>query len=700
VRMRNIMHKLFYNDSVAVIGVSQSDDNLGKYIVENLVTFGYQGEIYPVGPRGGELFGRRIYRTVAEVPGSPDIAVILTPARFIPQIVRQCGEKGIRWGLIESGGFRELGPEGEQLERELLETSREYDFRFVGPNCIGLANAHNGFYTPFVPLPYPYRKGKVGVFAQSGGVGLTLAERLTTSGVGVSKMVSMGNKLSLDEIDYLSYLIDDPDTEIIYLYLEDFKRGRGFAEAAGRSPKPIVLHKSNTSHLSRSIARSHTAALASDDEVVNAVCLQTGICRVHSVAQALTAIKGLSLPALRGRNLAVISRSGGHAVVAADACAKSGFALPPLRDSIHREVEKHARAGVIRPGNPLDLGDVFDLDFYYRVVEAALRQEDLHGIAFIHVSHMMSERQATRNLIERLGALCTEYGKPIAIVVEVPLEERALLEKTATFPFFLEPTDAVQGLEVLHRYGIPERRKIMNARPPTGDNPAGDITGWVEGFDGENRQPLLHEALELLGRMDIPVVPWQMTTSLEHALSAAAKIGYPIALKAASHSLLHKSDKGGIALNVEGPMRLEAEWRRLHSVSDDLAGIVVQKMLPGFREIIVGAKQDPSFGPVVLVGMGGIMVEVFKDVSMRLAPVEKPEALEMLDRLQGRNILGKFRGMKEADLQLTAEIIVQVSKLIHNFPQIREIDINPLSLDGDGNRPIALDARVIMGTVL
>jgi acetate---CoA ligase (ADP-forming) len=698
--MRNIMHKLFYNDSVAVIGVSESDDNLGKYILENLVTFGYQGEIYPVGPRGGELFGRRIYRTVAEIPGSPDVAVILTPARLVPQIVGECGEKGTRWAVIEAGGFRELGPEGEHLERELVETSRKFEIRFVGPNCIGLANAHNGFYTPFVPLPYPYRKGKVGVFAQSGGVGLTLAERLSTSGVGVSKMVSMGNKLSLDEIDYLSYLIGDPDTEVIYLYLEDFKRGRRFADEARRSTKPIVLHKSNTSHLSRSIAQSHTAALASDEEVVDAVCLEAGTCRVHSVSQALTAIKGLSLPALRGRNLAVISRSGGHAVVAADACAKAGFALPPLPDGILREVEEHARAGVIRSGNPLDLGDIFDLDFYFRVVEVALRQEDIHGIAFIHVSHMMSERQATRNLIERLGALSMGYGKPIAIVVEVPLEERALLEKTADFPFFLEPTDAVQGLEVLHRYGNPKDEKTINARPLMEPNLTSDIASWVEAFDGHNRQPLLHEALSLLDRMDVPVVPWQMTTSVDETLYTAEKMGYPIALKAVSHTLLHKSDKGGIALNVEDPMQLEAEWRRLNSVSGNLTGIVIQKMLPGFRELIIGAKQDPTFGPVVLVGMGGIMVEVFKDVSMRLAPVGIAEALEMLDHLQGRNILGRFRGMQEADLQLTAEIIVRVSRLIHGFPQILEIDINPVSVDGEGNRPVALDARVLMRTVL
>jgi acyl-CoA synthetase (NDP forming) len=690
------MHRLFYSNSVAVIGVSESDDNLGRNIIENLISFGYSGKIYPVGPRGGKVFGRRIRRSVADLPGSPDIAVILTPARFIPQIIRACGEKGIRWAIIESGGFTELGPEGERLERELIETSRKYSIRFAGPNCIGVANTHNGFYTPFVTLPYPYRKGKVGVFAQSGGVGLSLAERLTTAGVGVSKMASMGNKLNLDETDYLSYLIGDPETEVIYLYLEDFKRGRAFADAARRSPKPIVLHKSNTSHISQFIARSHTAALASDDDVVDAVCRETGIHRVHSVSQAINAIKGLCLPALRGNNLAVFSRSGGHAVVAADACARSGFSLPALREDILRDAKRHTRAGVIPLGNPMDLGDIFELDFYSRVVETALRQENIHGIVFIHVSHMMSEQEATRRLIESLGRLSREHGKPVAVVVEVPLEERALLEKTADFPFFLDPTDAVQGLEVLHRHGSFDCETATHGGSLAGADLPRGVARWTERFASENRQPLLHEALTLLDMLGVSTVPWQMATSRVEALGAAAEMGYPVALKAVSHSLLHKSDKGGIALNVGDPKRLEAEWRRLQAVSADLAGIVVQRMVSASRELIVGAKRDPTFGPVVLVGMGGIMVEHFKDVSMRLAPVGIVEALDMLSRLQGGKILGEFRGMKKADLRSVAKVIVQISNLILGFPQVREIDINPMSVDGKRNRVVALDARVLL----
>ncbi|HBD08674.1 MAG TPA: hypothetical protein DCZ69_10475, partial [Syntrophobacteraceae bacterium] len=314
------MNRLFCAESVAVVGVSESEDNLGKNILTNLVSFDYQGTIYAVGPRGGQVLGHRVYSSVTDLPKTPELAIILTPARFVPEILNQCGEKGTQWAVIQSGGFRELGAEGEALEREIVEASKRYGLRFMGPNCIGAVNTANSLYTPFVALPNPYRSGSVAVFAQSGGVGLSLADRLCASGVGISKLVSMGNKLNIDEADYLAYLKDDPDTTVIYLYLEDFKRGRVFAEMARQCSKPIVLHKSNTSSLSGTIAQSHTAALAADDQIVDAVCRENGIVRVRTVAEAIGAVKGLSLPRLKGKKLAVISRSGGVGVVGGGGC--------------------------------------------------------------------------------------------------------------------------------------------------------------------------------------------------------------------------------------------------------------------------------------------------------------------------------------------------------------------------------------------
>jgi acetyltransferase len=690
------MNRLFSANSVVVIGVSDSENNLGKNILSNLINFGYPGNIYPVGPRGGEVFGHRIYSSVSEVPGKPELAVILTPARFVPDIVVECGKKGTQWAVIESAGFRELGPEGEELQEAIVKAAEPFGLRFVGPNCLGTTNTANGLYTQFVALPNSYRKGCTGVFAQSGGVGLSIAERICCSGVGISKLVSMGNKLSLDEADYLSYLADDPDTSVIYLYLEDIKRGRVFAEAASRCQRPIVLHKSNISSLSRSIAHSHTAALAADDDVVNAVCRECGIIRVHSVSEAITTIKGLSLPPLRGNRLAVISRSGGHAVIAADACGQYGFEFPALGDEILDECRRHARAGVIRFGNPLDLGDIFNLELYVSVVEKALRQDNVDGVVFIHVSQMKIERDVTRQLVEQIATLSAQLGKPVAVVIEVPLDERVLLERTSEFPFFLEPAEAVQALTAQRRHhNYAQTKSIRVEEIP--ERPGVERIGkWFDAMAGQNRQPLLHETFELLDIAGIPVADRRMSQSLDDTFEAACNIGFPVALKAVSPSLTHKSDRGGIVLNIQKDASLRDAWQRLQGISDDITGILVQKMVPSSRELIIGGRRDPHFGPVVLAGIGGVMVEVMKDFSMRLAPIDMNTALQMFGELSGKRILGRFRGMGKADLESAADMLVQVSKLMHSFPRMLEFEINPVSLHAEGHGAVALDARLLL----
>lgn len=690
------MHKLFSPQSVAVIGVSESEDNLGKNIVSNLVRFGFQGEIHPVGPRGGEVLGRAIHRSVAELPKPVDLAVILTPARIVPEVLTQCGEKGIRRAIVQTGGFRELGSEGKELENKLLEVSSRFGIRFLGPNCIGAIHAQTGFYAPFVALPTPYRSGRVSVFAQSGGVGLTLGERLSSSGIGVSKLVSMGNKLDIDEVDSLKFLLDDPETDVIFFYLEDFKRGREFAEAARGSSKPIVLLKSFTSPLSQTIAQSHTAALAGDDAVVDAVCREVGIVRAQSVAEAVNAVRAFSMPRLQGKNLAVVSRSGGHAVLAADACARHGFRLPQLDGGLLETVQERLRAGVIRLGNPMDLGDLYDMPFNFEVVESVLRQEDIHGAVFIHVSHMVVEREASRKLLQDLWDLSWRVRKPVAMVVEIPFEELAYLRREADFPFFSEPGQAVEALALQweHAKAIEARRsEPLSVSAPAWSEKA---AAWLNVIEREHRQPLLHEALELMDLISVPTVPWKMTAGLADALEAARDFGYPVALKAVGQSLLHKSEKGAVVLNVAGPDELERHWLGLSRLAPDVEGVLIQKMVSSSRELIIGGKRDSSFGPVVLAGLGGIMVEVLKDVSMRLAPVRMAAARSMLRELSGARILGPFRGMPAADIEAASRVLVQLSLLMHRFPEIAELDLNPVTLGDDGRGALALDARLLL----
>jgi len=693
------MEKFFYPESIVVFGVSESEDNLGKDIISNLVNFGYNGKIYAVGPKGGNVKGCKVYTSVLDIPGPVDLAVILIPARFIPDVIRQCGEKGIQHAVIESAGFREMGEEeGYRLEKDLLAASRRFGIRFIGPNCVGLINTLNGLYVPFVELTPEYKKGPVSIMSQSGGIGLALAIRLNTPGLGLSKFVSMGNKLNTDEADLLAYFNKDPDTKVIYCYLEGFKRGRDFVDTALKSNKPVIFHKSNTTPLSNTIASSHTAALAVDDKIVDSACTHAGVMRVRSVEEATLAIKGIFMPLLKGKNLAILSRSGGHSVVGADMCATYGFNLPPLNPGILEEARSHFRAGVINIGNPLDLGDIYEFHIYSRIAEKIIQQPDIHGIVYIHVSQVAIENEDSMKLIKNLNELSLKYDKPVAIVAEVPLSfQRELLEKM-THVLFLDSVEAFRALALQYQYAA-FRQKKKHTVKRVSFHLKDKVKTWIKGIQQKGRQPLLHEALDLLDRIDVPTAPWRMVTFLSEARKAANEMGYPVVIKAVAPSLLHKSDQGGIALHIRNVEALEKQWEEIHSRFKDIIGIVLQKMIFASREIIVGAKRDPSFGPVVLVGMGGIMVEVMQDVSMRLAPVSEDDANEMIDQLQGAKVLGPFRGMKAADRRSATRCLVEVSRLMHDLPEIQELDVNPLILPDNGNDGIALDTRVICSNV-
>lgn len=691
------MDTLFNPSSVAVVGVSTSTENLGKNIVKNLVSFGFKGKIHPVGPRGGTVEGLSICPSVGKIGEMVDIAVILTPARTVPEIVAECGEIGVRWAVIQAGGFRESGAEGIELENKLLEVATRYGIRFVGPNCLGVIDTTTGFSVPFIALPTVYRCGRMAIMAQSGGMGLSLAERLTTAGVGFGKFVSLGNKLSLDEVDYLTYLMNDSKTDIIYFYLEDFKRGREFFELAACSPKPILLHKSNTSALSRTIAQSHTAALAADDRLVDHLAQEAGVVRVRSVSEAVKLAKGFSLPPLRGRRLAVLSRSGGHAVVAADTCGEFGFEFPPLGENVLETIRQHGRAGVIRLGNPLDLGDIYNLDVYSGVVERVLEQSGIDGVVHIHVSHMRVEKDATRRLLGELKRLTEAFGKPVAVVVEVPLSDRVDLEKEASFPFFMDVREAVEalGLQVAY-FSRPPKVSTSGALKESRPTWLESADAWVRAREGDGRQPAIHECLELLEILGVPTAPWRVVGSLPEAHDIARAMGYPVVLKAVASSLSHKSDRGGVVLGIEDASALDRAWQIIIGRGFKLEGVVVQQMIKGSREMIVGAYRDSIFGPVGLVGMGGVLVELLRDVSFRLAPLASQEALEMIRALRCGAVFGAYRGMEPVDLAGAAEVLSRLSLFVHHFPVVHEVDINPILFADHGGKGVAVDGRILL----
>jgi acyl-CoA synthetase (NDP forming) len=697
------MREIFYPGTIAVIGVSARPDNLGRNIVANLVEYGYNGIVYAVGPSGGTIETRRIYRSVGDIPDHIDLAVILTPAQTVPAVLEECGQKGIRYAIIETAGFREYTAEGQRLEQEIQKVAQTYGIRFVGPNCIGAINMENGFCVPFPRLNRFVKSGNVSMITQSGGVGMSVLNLMANEGLGLNKFVSVGNMLNIDAEDMLEYLIEDPGTDLIFTYLESLRDGRRLMDVASKSPKPVLIFKANIGRLGQNIALSHTASLTSDDKVVEAAFRQAGIIRVHDATTLGNNLKILRLPSMKGKNLAVISRSGGHAVIAADACELSGFNLANLPQDFLSEIEKHFRASVIRLTNPLDLGDLFDLNLYAQIVEQTLQLDGVDGVAFLHTSLSEAENMTSRLLLERFMQLVEQYGKQVAYYISTAAQEVNYLKQNYNFPVFTQVVETIRALEMSHRYYQMSQQVHHREMIPTLEVNRDGVKALIQTATDEKRDLLLSESLEVLEKYGIPKVNSQIAMTVDEAIAAAEQMGYPVAIKIIAEQISHKSDVGGVQLNLRNASALKEAFEdmmaSIHKAYPEakIDGVLVQPMVTGGRELILGGRQDPQFGPVVLVGLGGIFVEIFEEVQVRVAPISRAEALEMIEDLRGAQILKGARGHKPSDIPALADALLRLAQLLQDFPEIKEIDVNPLRVFHENEGCCALDARMILG---
>jgi acetyltransferase len=696
------MREFFYPNSIAVIGVSSKPDNLGRNIVANLVEYGFEGIVYAVGPSGGVIETRRIYRAVGDIPDHVDLAVILTPAKTVPGILEECGQKGIRRAIIETAGFREYTEEGLRLEEEISRIARQYEMRFIGPNCIGAMNMENGFCVPFPRLKKFVKAGEVSVITQSGGVGMAVLNLMTNEGLGLNKFVSVGNMLDVSAEDLLEYFITDEGTGLIFVYLESIHDGRRMMDLARQSGKPILTFKANIGKLGQNIALSHTASLASDDKVVDAAFHQAGIVRIRDATSLGNNLKSLRLPPMRGKRLAIISRSGGHAVLAADASELSGFELAHFPDSFLREIEGYFRASVIRLTNPLDLGDLFDLEMYAQIVERTLQLGGVDGVVFLHTSLSEVENLASRQLLEHLMQASERHDKPVAYYISTMAPEVNYLKQKYDFPIFTQVVETVRALQMSNYHY--RQSQALRTQPVDLDFKVNKraVRGLIDGARAEGRDLLLSEALEILEHYCIPTVRSQHTQTVYETLQAAEQIGYPVAIKIVAGQISHKSDVGGVQLNLRNGPALSAAFEDMMArigkayPQAKVDGVLVQPMVTGGRELILGGRQDPQFGPVVVVGLGGIFVEVFGEVVMRVAPISRQDAAEMIEQLRGVQILKGTRGQEPADIAAVIEALLRLSQLLVDFPAIRELDINPLRVFHQTEGCRALDARMIL----
>ncbi|MFH0798612.1 MAG: acetate--CoA ligase family protein [Pseudomonadota bacterium] len=701
------MESFFKPQSVAVIGVSESPQNMARNIVGNLIEFGFKGIIYQVGRNAGTLFSRKIYQSILDIEDPVDLAVILTPAATIPGIMEECGKKGVKRVIVESAGFREFGDEGKILEEKIVKIAKKYGIRFIGPNCIGTHCTQSGLGVAFVSFKNIFRSGGISIVSQSGGVGFSYLMILASENLGIAKFASIGNKLNVDENDLLEYLIEDSDTEIICLYLEGITDGRRLMEIASRSTKPILVQKANIGTHAKSIAQSHTAALSSDDAVVDAALKQAGIARVLDKETLVNYLKIMPLPRMRGNRLAIISRSGGHAIIAADASEKAGFDLAPLSAPFLKSIEKHFRAKVIKLTNPLDIGDLFDYDVYVDIIDKTLAEDYVDGVVFMHTYFVETEGEKSRQLFRDIEALSIKHKKPVGICIATDEAEYSRLRKDLDYPLFSVPVAVINALalsrdfylrQLDRRHSKPSKKMPVHPATKAGKEAGRIIRACIKA----RRSPLLQEGMEIFEDYGIPIVKSTFVKDAAAAAKAAAKAGYPAAMKILSKDISHKTDFGGVKLNLKNAEDVRCAYAEMMKAAKHKApkakieGVVIQPMLKKGWELILGARHDPNFGPIVLAGLGGIFVEIFKDSAIRVVPFDRREAREMLEGLKGYPILAGARGEKPYDIEAIEDAILKLSRLIADFPEIKEIDINPFYVLRKGKGGYALDARIIL----
>jgi acyl-CoA synthetase (NDP forming) len=692
------MEKFFYPRSMVVIGASVKKMNLGHIIVLNNRRNGYEGNIYGVSREEGDIAGARVYDSVDKLPEIPDVAIIISPAHTVPDFMEACGRKGIKRIVIESGGFSEYSEGQHVMENKLLEIADRYNIRFIGPNCIGMVNFDIKMMMPFGFFSETPSGGRVAMIAQSGGVGGSYLREFGDNAIIPGKFAAVGNKLQTDEVDILDYLIKDEKTDVITMYLEGFKRGRAFFDLALRSDKPIIVQKSNRSSLTAKIAQSHTTALSADDAVVDGCFRQAAVIRAEDDADFINATKIIQLPLMKSRRIAILSRSGGHAVLSVDACAKYGFSPVDFPQAFIETLKTIYNTRVIAHQNPLDLGEIFDYTIFTRILEEALKLPDVDGVLFNHLYISSYEGEMSREFLNNVSRLSEQYKKPVAVTINTDAPEMLNISKNQKYPVFATPLMAAKALDVSATYY--EEKTARDTRQ-------GNVLSSIDQTTInkirnlcliEKRIPLTNEALLIAEAAGIRCIKGVIVKSAKEA--GKCELDFPVAVKLLSRDASHKSDVGGVQLRISNhrdiSRAISGMSRAFKNITPQptIDGFLIQKMAQDGVECFVGGRQDPVFGPIVIAGLGGIFLEIFKDTSIRLAPVTKSEAMDMLKKLRAYPVLQGARGKKTADIEAFCDVICRVSQLLTLTPDIAEIDLNPVIVHENGKGVSIVDSRV------
>ncbi len=663
---------LFRPSRVAVVGASSNPDKMGFQIFRNIRDAGFAGDLVPVNPRGEEILGIPSVRSASEIPEGTDLAVVIIPAKAVPGAMLQLGERKVRAAIVITGGFAESGEEGAALQEEMARNAARCGIRVVGPNCQGLNYPYHGLCASW---PLVTRRGDIAIVSQSGTVGAALIDWASEEHLGFSAFVSMGNRTDVDEADLIEFFGDDPHTKVVALYIEGVKDAARFLAAVRKCPKPIVVFKAGRTERGRKAAESHTRSLAGRDEIYDAVFLQNRVHRAASLEELYDFAKALAyVPAPPGPKTLIVTSSGGSAIIATDVAEEEGFRVAPLPPALAARLKEILPPHCI-VGNPLDLTGDTDAARYRAVLEAARDHYDvamaIFGDPIPGASGVITPGR--RELVAYLGG------------ADVERTERLLMHerKVAVFP---TPERAMKALACHARFDRGRFPRGADAAPGAGA-PRGR----------ERAMPPV-ESMEFLARAGIAVVPARGAAGEDEAVAAADALGYPVAVKMNSVDVTHKSDVGGVVLNVADPPGVRTACRQVAAAAARAGarqgGVLVSAMAPEGVEVIVGVTRDPQFGHAVMFGIGGVLVEVLRDVSFRLAPFTEKDAGEMIAEIRGARILSGVRGRPAADIAALRRLLVQVSDLVSRRPDIEEMDLNPVFVHERG--ALVADARVVL----
>lgn len=709
------LEAFFTPTGVAVIGASANPGKLSHGILRNLVSFGYRGAVYPVNPGRDEILGLPCYPTISAVPDPLDLAVIVVPAPVCPAALHECGVRGVKAAIVISGGFREVGPAGLALEEELLEIAGAHGMRLIGPNCVGTLDAYSGLNTTFIrTMPEP---GDIAFISQSGAICGGILEWTAGKGVGFSRFATLGNSADVNETDLIEAFADDPKTKVIVAYLEAIQQGPRFIDVASRvtRDKPILVIKAGTTEAGTRAVSSHTGSLAGATAAYDAAFKQSGVIRVDDVDDLFDFALALaySSPSSerssgsppQGNRVAIVTNAGGPASLAADALEEAGLAMPAPSEETRAHLAAHT-CSEAQLGNPIDMLGGADAADYEMAIRALLADPDYDAVLPILVPQALVSPAAVAEAIGRASSAFPDKPVVTCFMGDEAVREPMIVLHQHRIALYQFPKQAARALGVMWRYakeregkegkeGKREGRERETGQPGSEQRPEFDFPPGRTHLGEVEARPLL----EAYG---IAQPRAELARSADQAAQLAAGIGFPVALKVVSPDIFHKSEVGGIALKLGNVEQVQAafdemlERVRQRQPEARIEGALVTQMAPPGHELIVGMRRDPQFGPLLMFGLGGIYVELLKDVAFRVAPFDRAETLAMIGETHAGKLLGGLRGQPPADIDAVAEVIERVARLALDYPQVQEIDINPLIAYEAGRGALAVDVRMVV----